>query len=340
MNWNLYTFNGSDAKGRDASVDILKFFAVFLIINSHADICYPKFSFLATGGAIGDCLFLFCSGYSLLWSAPKRFDNFYKRRINRIYPSVFAVLLIQIWLGFDNLQNLTWMKLLGGGGQFVVAIMIYYVLFYIVQKYFVNKISLVIIFVTLLTFIAYCFFPYKNGVGENGIYGTVTIFRWIPYFIIMLLGAWIGLNKRNGQLKVVTTWRDLFLMIICLIVFYGIQLAAKKSTSFAPYQIVSIFFLVGVVFYLWRCCNSLLLTNLYKTKIGNLIIMAVSGLCLESYLIQFSLFTDKLNSFFPFNIPVIMTYILIMAYICRCLARIISQTFKSEDYNWKSVFAI
>ena len=83
--------------------------------------------------------------------------------------------------------------------------------FYIVQKYFVNKISLVIIFVTLLTFIAYCFFPYKNEVGENGIYGSVTIFRWIPYFIIMLLGAWIGLNKRNGQLKVVTTWRDLFL---------------------------------------------------------------------------------------------------------------------------------
>jgi hypothetical protein len=52
MNWNLYTFNGSDAKGKDASFDILKFFAVFLIINSHADICYPKFNFLATGGAI------------------------------------------------------------------------------------------------------------------------------------------------------------------------------------------------------------------------------------------------------------------------------------------------
>lgn len=27
--------------------------AVLLIINSHADICYPKFKMLATGGAIG-----------------------------------------------------------------------------------------------------------------------------------------------------------------------------------------------------------------------------------------------------------------------------------------------
>ena len=36
-------------KVRDISIDILKFFAVFLIINSHADICYPKYSMLATG---------------------------------------------------------------------------------------------------------------------------------------------------------------------------------------------------------------------------------------------------------------------------------------------------
>lgn len=52
-------------KTRDISIDIVKFFAVFLIINSHADICYPKYSVLATGGAIGDALFLFCSGYTL-----------------------------------------------------------------------------------------------------------------------------------------------------------------------------------------------------------------------------------------------------------------------------------
>ena len=55
---------------RDYSIDILKFFAVFLIINSHMDICYPKYSVLATGGAIGDCLFLFASGYTLFWKQP------------------------------------------------------------------------------------------------------------------------------------------------------------------------------------------------------------------------------------------------------------------------------
>lgn len=81
-------------KRRDISIDVLKFFAVFLIINSHMDICYPKYSMLATGGAIGDCLFLFASGYTLFWKQPVGFASWYKRRINRIYPSVIMCALV------------------------------------------------------------------------------------------------------------------------------------------------------------------------------------------------------------------------------------------------------
>ena len=47
------------------------------------------FSILATGGAIGDVLFLFVSGYTLfLGNMDLKFDNWYKRRINRIYPTL------------------------------------------------------------------------------------------------------------------------------------------------------------------------------------------------------------------------------------------------------------
>lgn len=98
---------------RDISIDIVKFLAVFLIINSHADIMYPQFSQLATGGAIGDALFLFCSGYTLFWSGTKRFDNWYKRRINRIYPSVFACLSVAIMLGHLPLNKLSIVKIGG-----------------------------------------------------------------------------------------------------------------------------------------------------------------------------------------------------------------------------------
>lgn len=46
-------------KDRDYSIDILKFLAVFLIINSHMDALYVKYEMLATGGAIGVMFYSF-----------------------------------------------------------------------------------------------------------------------------------------------------------------------------------------------------------------------------------------------------------------------------------------
>ena len=51
---------------RNNGIDILKCLAAILITNSHMDMMYPKFSLMATGGAIGDALFFFCSGFTLL----------------------------------------------------------------------------------------------------------------------------------------------------------------------------------------------------------------------------------------------------------------------------------
>ena len=63
---NIFMNNGKYMKKeRDFAIDIVKFIAVLLIIYSHADIMYPRMQILATGGAIGDCLFLFCSGFTL-----------------------------------------------------------------------------------------------------------------------------------------------------------------------------------------------------------------------------------------------------------------------------------
>lgn len=39
---------------RDFSIDVLKFLAAILITNSHMDLLYGDYSYLATGGALGD----------------------------------------------------------------------------------------------------------------------------------------------------------------------------------------------------------------------------------------------------------------------------------------------
>jgi hypothetical protein len=321
-------------KERDIAVDIVKFFAVFLIINSHADACYPKFGILATGGAIGDSLFMFVSGFTLYLGKQIRFDNYYKRRINRIYPSaIAATLFLFVFTGLDLSSSIR----LGCTRPFLNAIMIYYVILWFIRQYTFNKIPLMLLGTIIVTGIAYIWFPYKYETGSQGIYGITTIFRWIPYFGMMLLGAWVGLNRHNLKYSFI---KDACYCMVCLVVFYGIQFAAKKFPVIAPWQIVTVPFLAGIVFYFYKVCNASMFRRLYNSKLWHSCVLTISGLCLESYLIQDPFLTDKLNSVFPFNLPIIFVIVLGAAYLVRCVARFISQTFRTEDYEWKKIFSL
>ena len=186
--------SATSTKERDYAVDIVKFVAVLLIINSHADMMYPKLQILATGGAIGDCLFLFCSGFTLFWGGRKSFDNYYKRRISRIYPSVFAAVVFMHLLNWSPQINYT--QLLGG--EFIIAIMVYYVLLYYIKEYTRERIPLLLIGVGIISLLVYVlWFPYKYEVSSKGIYGITTQYRWIPYFAAMLIGAYVGMKRKS-----------------------------------------------------------------------------------------------------------------------------------------------
>ena len=55
-------------QNRDSAIDILRFLAVLFITWSNFDIPLGQYGALATGGAFGDSLFFFISGYTLLLS--------------------------------------------------------------------------------------------------------------------------------------------------------------------------------------------------------------------------------------------------------------------------------
>lgn len=132
----------SKIKQRNISIDILKFFAAIVITNSHMDALYPHFKVLATGGAIGDALFFFCSGFTLFLGRMGRFDNWYKRRINRIYPTIFAWAIIRAFV-FHNDHGMQ-DTILSGGGWFVSCIMLYYVVLYFIQRYMIHHLMWII----------------------------------------------------------------------------------------------------------------------------------------------------------------------------------------------------
>ena len=225
-----------------------------------------------------------------------------------------------------------------GGGEFIVAIMTYYILIYIIKNYLVRFIPHIIALTGVLSLFVYVlWFPYKDETGERGMYGITTLFRWIPYFAFMLFGSWMGLKHKDLRFYAVS---DFLKMMFCLLFFYGIQFAAKKYAVVAPYQIITLLPLIGVVFYFYKWCHAKFWEKLYSKKIGYTVIMTISGLCLESYLIQYSVFTTKMNGIFPLNLPIMVIIVLLASFLCKCLSRLFSQTFGDGDYEWRDIIKL
>lgn len=336
---------------RDISIDIIKCIAAILITYSHMGMLFPpEYAAMSTGGAMGDVLFFFCSGYTLLIGRGGGFFNWYKRRINRIYPTVFAWALIAC-LFFDSHVDFVY-TIQWGGGWFVTCIMLYYVIFYFIRKYvFSNPTSnllflkMSIIVTSAIAVVLIWYWTMDREPGYN-MYGR-TMFRWCHYFLFMLAGSYVGwfkLQKQNNakdlDINKPGLVKSLTSMFVCVLAFYGIMFFRGKGMIYDELQILTLLPLLGFVYSTYLFCNTRQMTDLYYGKITGLIIKVIGGLCLEIYLVQYSLLTDKLNYLFPLNIFIIFLLILVMAYILRCTARIWAQTFKDGDYDWKAIIKL
>lgn len=220
-----------------------------------------------------------------------------------------------------------------GGGWFVTCIMIYYVILHFIRKFAIDHL-LMVLGVTLLVSLGW--YLVIDIPDDFNMYGA-TYFKWCHYFSFMLLGAILGVRKSVDK---VSLWKDSSLMLGCVVVFYSILFMGRKIPLIHDLQVVSLIPLMGVTYYFYKMCNSEQLKTLYQSKWIGPVMKTISGLCLEVYLVQSVLFTDRYNNLFPFNLFIMFVVILIVAYILRCLARWFSQTFKEGDYEWKAIFKL
>ncbi len=316
---------------RDIGIDIIKFFAAILITNSHFDHIYPEsLKFLSTGGAIGDALFFFCSGFTLFLKPMERFDQWYRKRISRIYPSVFAcgIIVALLW----NIGNNTRFSITIGGYWFISCIMLYYVLIWLIDRFL--KEHLIKTFTTILLSVIVIYFLWNKPDNFN-MYGN-TYFKWLHFFTIMIFGAIIGKtrNKCNSCIK------SFFLLAINIIGYYAILYLSLKDSRLVHLQILSLAPLMFLMYYMYSLFNSNIFEKIYNNKCAYFLIMFIGGLCLEIYLVQGYILSTEFNMSFPVKFITIWLAIFMLAYITRTLSRVFSQTFSENGYNWKKVFKI
>lgn len=240
-----------DAKPRNDSIDFVKLVAVFLVLNSHMGICYGSHSFLATGGAIGDALFFFISGFTLFLGGKYRFDNWYKRRLSRIYPSVLATGIVACLLfkSEDSFFDVITAKRY----WFVQCIFIYYVLLYPIKTY-VSKVW--IVFAALFAFVVGAYFLFFDFTGKGIFWGSDSYFRRMFFFLIVLQGAMLG---KQGQITF-RVWH-LPALFVSIVAWYGVCYFFNG----ANWQILSVVPIFGITYFLYSVSNN----RLVKKNITN-----------------------------------------------------------------------
>lgn len=115
-------------------VTVLRAIAAILITNAHYTGVYPV-EIIANGGLLGDVIFFAVSGFCI-YNIKDNFINWYKKRVFRIYPTVWIITTLYLVLGFYKLGNMNIFQYMiyPTYYHFVASIIVLYIIYYIIIK--------------------------------------------------------------------------------------------------------------------------------------------------------------------------------------------------------------
>ena len=259
-------------------------------------------------------------------SVNNRFDQFYKRRINRIYPSVIAWTLIGSIIFETDVEYHSW------GGWFVPCIMIYYVVLYLCNHYLKNQ-----PFVWLAISLTICLSWYYFTSKTIGFYIFENKLSWGFYFFSFWLGSFVSYKRKDFNEHSIL---DILMAIVLITMYFALNYIVKRY-NLLDFQWIIFVPLAIFPYYAFKIFKRPTFTKCYYSRYSGKMIRIVSGLCLEIFLVQLPLITDKINFLFPLNLIVIFILIVFVAYVIRTIGRLGAQTFNdNKGYSYKQVFKL
>lgn len=302
------------ARRQDFHCSLLRFAAIALIVNSHMGAIYPV-SKLAVGGAIGNAIFFFVSGFSLFLSDRRSFAKWEYRRITRIYPSLWIFMAVSCaffgfeWSPADIIIPKYW---------FLKAILIFYPLLYFILKYFENRLPQIIALCLLAMAANLYFFNdfHTAGIVKNT--ENPTYLHYCIYFPIMLAGALCAKTRRERN-AAVPLWT---LAIIPL--YFAAEIAFGKI--FTSLQIIVPIALLAVPIGFERLC---MLVPESKVPDSAKKLLAVGGnITLDVYIVQESI----IRYFSANSLPCHMTVPAVFASIAIAAFALYTVSKKASDF--------
>lgn len=325
-----------EKKTENPGVNLLRFLAIALVINSHMDAFYP-IPVLGTGGAIGNALFFVLSAYGLMLSEknrPQRFQDYLAKRVRRIYPIVwmstlvliFPLLLFYYFKSPENFSSLVNEFSLNNplgllsiifyppnAFWFLQALMIFYVLGFALIKNYSNK--KIIYSINLLVLIYITLYLRAENYSDLIIEQEMN-FKLVFYFLIFTFGIFLASVESKIKYKSVG---DYLMLLLFVFVIYGHKLLVMMTGGkYAEYQFVQQMAIFPLVFYFLKISRSDWVGRLFniETWAGRFVSL-VAAMTLELYIVHGPLRGLMLPYLggFPGNVMVYLPFVFFVSYV-------------------------
>lgn len=154
----------------------------------------------------------------------------------------------------------------------------------------------------------------------------------------------VGGGKNKGKLGIMreelNVSRSFSLFCISIVLYYACMAAYKLGPLYCHFQMVSLIPLLLAIYFFFIFCSCEKMIKVFDKALSGNVVYFISSLTLEIYLVQYALFTDRMNFMFPLNIPVMYLMIFGVAYVLKVLAQGFSQIFGKEDMVVKKLFKV
>ncbi len=300
----------------------LRFIAIICIANSHLDALYPVPA-MATGGSIGNALFFMLSGYGLFLSYNIRevpFFAWYRRRVFRIYPATWLATILMIVIAqsaWRTLDIFGYVRLFVWPTDywFIAALMIYYLIFYLILQLQNHRYFLAGIFVLLAPYL-YFYFTFVD-LTNYSIEGP-GYFKWIFYLQTMFFGGYLAARKKFSKTDF---YKDGVALMLLIALYYGILFCMSKLGGW-QFQAVTHLLMFPILFFFLRFAESKEISALVQSKYLGSFISLMAALTLEIYVLHGSVrqFPFVLNTIFPLNIVLFWLVTITLSYVLNRVA--------------------
>jgi len=305
--------------------NLLRFLAVIAVVNSHLDFLYPTgYGYFATGGAIGNSLFFFSSGFGLWFGlqflTKSSFIQWFSKRCSRVYPPYLILLpFLIVTLFHTGDMNLSRVINIGEiiffphqAYWFLQAMILFYIVIFMVFSISPDKIktlNLTMLLSVCLYLVSYFF------IIDLTVFSIESLpFKLIFYFICILLGMYLA---KKGNKPLFNIMMSSICVTFSLTLFFILKLNMKGGEGFdiQILQHLSILLLVVSVFSLSRTTFNIWLR---KSKLVSISIDFISSHSLEIYLVHLPiLFFMRHNQMTNtlFIVPLLVTTLIASKYL-------------------------